>query len=127
MRIAVTYENDQVFQHFGHCQEFKIYDVENGEVVKCGIADASAFGHESTIGFLKTLGVDILICGGIGPGAQNVLLRNGIQFYGGTSGRADDVVAAFLKNELVYNPNVTCNHHDHDHDHDHGDGGCHCH
>ena len=117
MRLAVTYEDGQVFQHFGHCQEFKIYDVEDGKVVRCAIADASAFGHESSIGFLKDLGVDILICGGIGPGAQNVLLRNG------TSGRADDVVAAFLQDALVYNPNVTCNHHDHDH----GDGGCHCH
>ena len=123
MRLAVTYEDGQVFQHFGHCQEFKIYDVEDGKVVRCAIADASAFGHESSIGFLKDLGVDILICGGIGPRAQNVLLRNGIQFYGGTSGRADDVVAAFLQDALVYNPNVTCNHHDHDH----GDGGCHCH
>lgn len=83
----------------------------------------SAFGHESTIVFLKTLGVDVLICGGIGPGAQNVLLRNVIRFFGGTSGSANDVVAAFLKNELVYNPDVTCNHHDHDH----GEGGCHCH
>lgn len=123
MRIAVTYENEQVFQHFGHCEEFKIFDVEEGKVVKTGIADASAFGHESTIGFLKELGVDVLICGGIGPGAQNVLRRNGIEFYGGTSGRVDDVVTDFLRNELVYNPDVTCDHHDHDH----GEGGCSCH
>ena len=138
MKIAVTYENGQVFQHFGHTQQFKIYNVENGKVVSAEVVSTNGQGHGALGGFLAMVGVDVLICGGIGGGARNALAAAGIQLFGGASGDADMQVAAFLSGHLAYNPNVQCNHHGHgeghncgDHHHEdghncggHGHGGC---
>ena len=122
MKIAVTYENEQVFQHFGHTEKFKIYEVQNDEIVNMQIVNTNGSGHGALSGFLKDKGVDVLICGGIGGGAQMALAQAGIQLFGGVSGDADAAVEALLKEELVFNPNVTCNHHgEHHHHHE---GGC---
>ncbi len=128
MKIAVTYEAGMVFQHFGHTAAFKIFEVENGEVVAAQVVDTNGHGHGALAGFLQTLGVDVLICGGIGAGAQMALAEAGIKFYGGVSGDADDAVEAFLSGDLQFNPNVRCNHHDQGHDHACGSHGCggHC-
>ena len=125
MRIAVTYEDGQIFQHFGHTQMFKIYDVEDGEVVASEVVDTNGQGHGALAGFLFGGKVDVLICGGIGGGAQMALAQAGIKLYGGVSGSADAAVDAFLKQELAYNPDVKCNHHGEGHDHEHGSCGSH--
>ncbi|MBR1714503.1 MAG: DUF134 domain-containing protein [Treponema sp.] len=122
MRIAVTHENGQVFQHFGHTKEFKIYDVEDKKIVKSEVVDTNGQGHGALAGFLKAAGVDTLICGGIGGGAQNALKEAGIALFGGVSGGADDSVVAFLEGTLSYNPNVKCNHHGDGHGHESGEG-----
>ena len=125
MRIAVTYEDGQIFQHFGHTQMFKVYDVEDGKVVASQIVDTNGQGHGALAGFLFGGGVDVLICGGIGGGAQMALADAGIKLYGGVSGSADAAVEAFLKQELAYNPDVKCDHHGEGHDHEHGSCGSH--
>lgn len=81
MKIAVTYENGQVFQHFGHCENFKIYDVNDGMITDSQVVSAAGSGHGALAGFLKDRGVDTLICGGIGGGARAALGENGIEFY----------------------------------------------
>ena len=96
MRIAVTYENGQIFQHFGRTSEFKLYDVDNGRIVNEQVVGTNGAGHGALAGFLKTSQVDVLICGGIGGGAQMAMLEAGITLYGGNMGNADDAVAAFL-------------------------------
>ncbi len=70
MRIAVTYENGEIFQHFGHTEQFKLYDIENSQVVRSQIVDTNGQGHGALAGFLTEAGADVLICGGIGGGAQ---------------------------------------------------------
>lgn len=115
MKIAATYENGMVFQHFGHTKQFKIYDVENGEIRGMAIADASGSGHGALAGFLKDLSVETLICGGIGAGAQQALTQAGIRFYGGVSGSADEAVKALLAGKLNYDAEVKCSHHEHEH------------
>lgn len=127
MRIAVTYENGMIFQHFGHTSEFKVYEVENGQVTSAWVAGTGGQGHGALAGVLDELHADVLICGGIGGGAQMALANRGIKLYGGVSGSADDAVAAFLAGELDYNPNVRCDHHDHEHGQGHscGSHGCH--
>lgn len=115
MRIAVTYEDGQVFQHFGHTSQMKIYDVENGEIVREQIADTTGSGHGALAGFLTGLKVDTLICGGIGAGAQAALAQAGIKLYGGVTGGADDAVRALLAGTLDYNADVHCDHHGHEH------------
>ena len=127
MRIAVTYENGQIFQHFGHSEQFKFYDVEDGKVVSSQVADTNGSGHGALAGFLSGNHVDVLICGGIGGGAQMARAQAGIKLYGGVSGSADAAVDAFLSETLAYNPDVRCNHHDHEHGegaHQCGSHGC---
>ena len=126
MRIAVTYENGQIFQHFGHTKQFKVYDVQDGSVAASEVVDTNGSGHGALAGVLNALSADVLICGGIGGGARAALAAAGIKLYGGVSGDADAAVAAFLENKLDFNPNVQCSHHDHHHGEGHicGDHGC---
>ena len=126
MKIAVTYENGQIFQHFGHTRSFKVYDVQNGKVLSSQIVDTNGSGHGALVSVLTALHADVLICGGIGGGAQMALASANIQLFGGVSGDADAAVEAFIEGKLAYNPNVQCNHHGHHHEEGHtcGDHGC---
>ena len=127
MRIAVTYDNGEIFQHFGHTEKFKVYDVEDGKIVNEEIVDTNGQGHGALAGFLLGGKVDVLICGGIGGGAQVALGEAGIKLYGGVSGDADAAVKAFLDGALDYDPDVRCNHHGEGHTcGDHHDEGHHC-
>lgn len=126
MRIAVTYEDGNIFQHFGHSEQFKLYDVEEGKIVNTQVVDTNGQGHGALAGFLTGAKVDVLICGGIGGGAQNALAQAGIQLYGGVAGSCDAAVEALLANNLGYNPNVQCSHHGHGEGHSCGEDkhGC---
>ena len=129
MKIAVPYENGEVFQHFGHSRLFKLYEIDDGRVTDSKLIDANGAGHEALAGLLKTLGVDVLVCGGVGGGAEKALAEQGIELCAGASGDADEAVAAFLRGELT-NTGANCDHHHEDghscHDHDeHECGGCH--
>ena len=128
MRIAVTYENGNIFQHFGHTEQFKVYDVQDGKIVAAQVVDTNGSGHGALAGVLTALNADVLICGGIGGGAQMALAAAGIQRFGGVSGNADEAVQAFIEGRLAFNPNVQCNHHGHEHHHEEGhscgDHGC---
>lgn len=125
MKIAVTYQNGQIFQHFGHTEQFKVYTVDNGIITTGEIVDTNGSGHGALAGLLSALGVDALICGGIGGGAQMALREAGIRLFGGVSGSCDAAVEALLGGTLGFNPDVKCDHHDH-HGADHtcGDHGC---
>lgn len=132
MRIAVTYENGEIFQHFGHTQAFKVYDVQEGKILSSEVVGTNGSGHGALAGVLTALNADVLICGGIGGGAQAALAAAGIRLFGGVSGSADAAVEALLAGNLAYNPEVKCNHHgEHSHEEGHncGSHGCggHCH
>ncbi len=132
MRIAVTYDSGSVFQHFGHTEQFKLYDVENGVITAEKIVDTMGSGHGALAEFLFVNGVSVLICGGIGGGAKNALAAVGIRLYGGVSGSADEAVKALLEDRLTFDPDIKCSHHsDHEGEHHcgehkHGCGGNHC-
>lgn len=114
MKIAVTYENGQIFQHFGHCEAFKIYETDGQKVISSQIVSAIGSGHGALAGFLLGHGVDALICGGIGGGARAALADAGIRLYPGASGSADENVSALLANTLSYDPDTVCSHHHHE-------------
>lgn len=124
MRIAVTYENGQVFQHFGHTEQFKVYDIENNKIVNTQVVDTNGQGHGALAGFLNSADIDVLICGGIGGGAQTALAAAGIQLFGGVSGDADEAVKSYIEGNLAYNPDVHCTHHDHEEGHSCGEHHC---
>lgn len=128
MKIAVTYDNGTIFQHFGHTENFKIYEIENNKVTSSTVLNANGSGHGALAGLLKEEGIDTLICGGIGGGAQQGLAQAGIKLYGGVTGDADKAVEALLSGALEYNPDVKCNHHEgkgHEHNCASGGGTCH--
>ena len=120
MKIAVTYEEGRVFQHFGHTKQFKVYDVEESRIVGTRVIDTLGEGHGALAGFLKEQGVQALVCGGIGGGARQALAQAGIELYPGVNGDADACVQALLLGTLEYHPDTGCAHH-----HEHGDEGCH--
>lgn len=126
MKIAVTYENGEIFQHFGHTAQFKVYEVQKDKIVNSEIVDTNGSGHGALAGMLSALNIDVLICGGIGGGAQMALAQAGIKLYGGVSGDADAAVQAFVSGNLSYDPEAKCDHHDHHHGEGHtcGESGC---
>lgn len=135
MRVAIPYDEGQVFQHFGRSERFKLYDVTDGAITSSTIRENDGAGHGALAVLLQQEHVDVLICGGIGAGAQNALKEAGIRFYGGVQGSADEAMADFLADRLAYDPAVHCEHHGHQHGegeahscHHHGEGhGCHHH
>lgn len=128
MRIAVSVENEQVFQHFGHTERFKVYDTEDGKIVLATTVNTNGSGHGALADILKKLGVTALICGGIGGGARRALAEAGIELYGGVTGSADAAVESLLAGTLAFDPDVSCAHHGEHHDVDcaHHDGSCSC-
>lgn len=124
MNIAVTYEKGQVFQHFGHTEQFKVYHIEEGKIVSSEVVDTNGSGHGALAGFLLERDIDVLICGGIGGGAQMALAQAGIQLFGGVQGDADKAVESFVQGSLAYNPDVRCDHHHHEGDHNCGEHSC---
>ena len=124
MKIAVTYENGKIFQHFGDTEQFKIYDTECKEIKSSEVVGTNGSGHGALAQFLKDRGVDTLICGGIGGGAKTALAEAGITLYGGVGGDADEAVKAYLGGSLLYNPDIECAHHEHEHHGSCGEHGC---
>ena len=120
MKIAVTFENGEVFQHFGHTEHFKLYEIEAGQVVSSEVVDTNGSGHDAVADFLAQQAVNVLICGGMGDGAQAALSAHGIEICSGASGEADAAVKAWLNGELE-SAGVNCDHHDH-----REDEGCSC-
>ncbi len=130
MRIAVTYDNGNVFQHFGKTEAFKLYEVEDNKFISSEVISNEGAGHEALAGVLGNHNVDVLVCGGIGGGAKAALESEGIEVCSGAEGDADAAVEAYLKGELV-SGGVNCDHHHEGHDHEEceggcGEGGCHC-
>ena len=124
MKIAVTYDNGRIFQHFGHTEQFALYDAENGAVTAKTVVDTDGSGHGALAEFLRRQGADTLICGGIGGGARRALEEAGIRLYGGATGEADAAVTALLAGKLTFDPNVLCSHHGAHHDEACGEHGC---
>ena len=120
MKIAVTYDNGEVFQHFGKTESFKIYNVEDNTVVSSEIIGSNGTGHGALAGLLAEQGINVLICGGIGGGAQAALTEAGIELCAGAQGNTDQVVEAYLKGELE-SSGVNCDHHHHEEGHSCGD------
>lgn len=120
MKIAATYESGQVFGHFGHCRQFLVAEVENGQVTQSEVVPVLGSGHSALADFLRGLGVEKLVCGGIGAGARVALAQAGIELFPGVSGDALAAVAQLAAGTLAFDPNTTCDHH---HEEGHTCGG----
>ena len=123
MRVAVTYDNGEIFQHFGRTESFKVYEVENNEIISSEIVNSNGQGHGALAGVLAMNQIDVLICGGIGGGAQMALAEAGIELCAGATGDADQAVRMYLDGNLV-NTGSNCNHHQHEGGTACGNHGC---
>ena len=110
MKIAATYDNGSIFQHFGKTEFFKVYEVEDNKIVSSEVIGSNGTGHGALAGLLAERGIQVLICGGIGGGAQAALAEAGIELCSGAQGDADAAVEAYLKGELE-STGVNCDHH----------------
>ena len=120
MKIAATYDNGNIFQHFGKTETFKVYEVEDNKVVSSEVISSNGTGHGALAGLLAEQGISVLICGGIGGGAQTALAEAGIEVCSGAQGNTDEAVEAYLKGELT-SAGTTCDHHHHEEGHSCGD------
>lgn len=128
MRVATTYDDGNIFMHFGRSEQFKIYDIQDGKVLNEQVVNTGGTGHGALAGLLANGGVDTLICGGIGGGAINALAQAGITVYAGAQGNCDACVEALIAGTLAQTGEATCDCHGHDHDHAHEHGeSCSCH
>ena len=112
MRIAIPYYEGLIFQHFGHAEQFKVYEIENHQVLMEMIVQPEGKGHQAVADFLRAIDVRVVICGNIGERAMQALNDAGIVFYGGVSGEADDAITALVGGALAYDPNIKCEQHD---------------
>ena len=126
MKIAATYENGNIFQHFGRTEFFKVYEVEDGKIVSSEVIGSDGIGHGALAGLLAGHDIQVLICGGLGGGALNALRNAGIEVCAGASGNADEAVEAFLRGDLA-DTGANCDHHHHGEGHEcgHGEGDDH--
>lgn len=125
MIIAVTHENGQIFQHFGHSTEIKFYLCDGQKILESKVVSTDGQGHGALAYFLQHYNTDVLICGGIGPGAQMGIASMGIVLFAGVSGDCDDAVKALLEGRLEQNSEANCNCHEHHHEEGHEGCGCH--
>ena len=125
MRVAVTYDNGNVFGHFGRTEQFKVYEIEDGKVVDSQILDTNGEGCGALAGILNVANIDVLICGGIGGGAVNAIQAAGIKLYAGATGSADAAVEALIAGTIEANGEANCDHHEHEEGHSCGHGRCH--
>lgn len=125
MKIAVSYDNGNIFPHFGRTEYFKLYEVEDGKVVSTEIIDSNGSGHGALAARLAELGVEAVICGGMGGGAQGALVQADIEICSGAEGDCDAAVEAYLKGELA-SAGVNCDHHHEEEEAEEEDCGCGC-
>lgn len=115
MRIAIPYYMGNIFQHFGHTPQFKVYEIENRQVLMEMVVEVEEKGHAAVAGLLRSMDVRVVICGNIGEGAMQALQEAGIVFYGGVVGDADEAITALIEGGLKYDPDIKCEAHSHGH------------
>ena len=111
MRVALPYDNGNIFAHFGKAESFVLYDI-NGASYTSSIISTEGHSHHELAPFLKNKGVDAVICGGMGQGMVNALSACGIRIYGGNNGSCEEAVKAFIQNGLEERAE-SCHCHDH--------------
>jgi len=109
MKLAITCENDEIFQHFGRTPEFAIFEVNDKKIVNETRKSSGDAGCGALAGVLQKEGVDVLICGGIGGGALNAVCSVGIQVVGGISGNVRQIAEAYVAGTLEPKDDYLCN------------------
>ena len=123
MKIAVPYEDGILFEHFGRAKEFKVYAIDDLKPVEGEVVTPDDLSHVGVAKYLKGIGVDLVICGGIGDSAREAIENEHMLLFSGVTGGADDVIERFLEGTLDYGEGSSCDHHGEDHSCGGGCGG----
>lgn len=102
MKIAVTYENGNIFRHFGNCENFKFYNIEDNKVISTDIINIEPKGQKAVAEFLASQGVTHLICGGLGSEARASLEESKIAYYPKVKALPDEAVELFIAGNLEF-------------------------
>jgi len=122
MKLAVpTTRNNQVDAHFGHCEYFTVFTIENGEIKNSQIVDSpQGCGCKSNIvSVLKEMGVEVMLAGNMGGGAVNVLNQHGIDVVRGCEGDVMSLIQEYVKGELIDSGDICHQHESHNHEDGH--------
>lgn len=112
MKVAIPWDGNKVFQHYGKSRIFAVFSVDEGEVRDLGMLDTEGSGgHEALAALLAEEEIDVLICGGIGAPARDRLAAAGIECVSGVEGWISDVIEAYAAGTLESDPGSVCAHH----------------
>lgn len=126
-KIAITTdEKGDVYGHFGTCPSFTIYELEGAMLKEKTKLETNGSGHSEIANLLIENQVDVLICGGIGSAAMNILLEAGILCIPGQQGDVDVVVASYMDGSIMTSEAPTCAGHQEGEECSCG-GSCSCH
>lgn len=108
-KIAIPMANNEICMHFGHCQCFRVFNIENKTIT--GTEDLTPPPHEPGVipAFLAEHKVELVIAGGMGSRAQNIFSQHGIRVIVGADGSPEDLVQHALNDSLVSGANC-CDH-----------------
>jgi len=112
MRIAIPLAQGKLSLHFGHCDQFAIFDIDNSLKKVISRKDATPPGHEPGVlpRWLHEIGVNVIIAGGMGQRAQQLFTQNDIQVViGAQASTPEELVSAYLQNTLATGDNI-CDH-----------------
>ncbi len=116
MKIAVATQNNMVAGHFGKCEEFTIFEIENSKIVNKERLNTKEHGHSKLPPYLQEHGADVVICGGMGQGAYDALTARNLKVFVGPQGYIDDVAEKFIQGKLE-TKEAGCSHHEHEEGH----------
>ena len=108
MIVAITYENGNVFMHYGKTRQFKIYEIDNNEIKSSRVIDCGEYSHHTLADLLALNNVDTLICGGLGGHDVESLMAKNIRIFNNASGNVDIVINEFLKGNLSFSGASEC-------------------
>lgn len=114
MKIAVASKGNTIWGHFGHCENFNIFDIKDGEIQS--VKNVPNPGHRPGFlpNFLADMGVKIIIAGGMGGGAVDIFNQRNVEVIVGAEGDAQAAVEAYIRGELE-STGAVCHQHE---------GGC---
>ena len=111
MLVAITYENGEVFMHYGKTRQFIIFELDNNEIKSERIIDCGEYSHHTLADLLKLNNVDVVICGGCGVHAIESLEAKNIKVYNGACGDVHNVINEYINGKLKFNGATMCDCH----------------
>ncbi|HOZ54463.1 MAG TPA: NifB/NifX family molybdenum-iron cluster-binding protein [Clostridia bacterium] len=100
MKIAIASNENMCCEHFGHCEGFKVYEIENEKVVSEMFFENPGHKPGFLPVFLKEKGANVVIAGGMGEMAQQIFKENNIEVIVGVSGNLEQIVKEYIAKNL---------------------------